>query len=123
MTVSWFTKTPKDKSTVGSQRSTAKPLKLRFCLSCGLSTANCGLVLVYIVIGSFLGDDHVVGMAFLVTRVGDLHEPAVGLQVGDGRRSAVAHAGPQAPHQLENQVGQLPAVWHTGLDALGHQFL
>ena len=48
------------------------------------------------IVGRFLGDDDVVGVAFLDRRAGDLDEAGPGAQLLDGAGAAVAHAGAEA---------------------------
>ena len=75
------------------------------------------------VIGSFLGDDDVVGMAFLDRGRGHLDEPGLGPKLLDGPRAAIAHPGPQAADELEDEVGQRALVRDAALDPFGDELL
>src|SRR5690606_1677328 len=72
------------------------------------------------VVGRFLGDLDVVGMALAVPGLGDPHEAAVGPQALDVGGTAVAHAGPQPADQLVHRLRQRAAVGNAALDAPGH---
>src|SRR5690606_17256573 len=73
------------------------------------------------VVGRFLGDLDVVGMALAVPGLGNPHEAAVGPQALDVGGTAVAHAGPQPADQLVHRLRQRTAVGNAALDALGHE--
>src|SRR6188508_1172762 len=70
------------------------------------------------VIGRFLRDDHVVHVALLEPRAGDAHETAARVQLLDGGRPAIAHAGPDAAHELLDHRGEGSLVRDHPLDAL-----
>jgi len=59
-----------------------------------------------------------VGMALDEAGVANAHELGLFPQLGQGPGPHVAHARPQAAHQLEDIVGQRPLVGHLALDAL-----
>src|SRR5208283_1559846 len=50
-------------------------------------------------------------------------EPRLGAELIDGSGSAVAHAGPQASHELEDEFGQRALVRNAALNAFGNEFL
>src|SRR5699024_6617360 len=73
------------------------------------------------IVGRFLGDVDVVGMALLEARAGDLDKLRLLVEFGDGGAAAVTHTGPDAAHQLEDGVSHGALVRHTALNALGNQ--
>ena len=75
------------------------------------------------IVGSFLGDDDVVRMALVDRGGGYLDKPGLGPEFVDGSGSAVAHAGPQAADELEDEFGEGALVRNTALDALGNELL
>ena len=68
-------------------------------------------------------DLHVVRMAFRQTRGRDAGEARPLVQLLDGSGTGVAHAGPEAAHQLEDHVAQRALVRHHALDAFRDQLL
>src|SRR5215468_12197652 len=75
------------------------------------------------VVGSFLGDDHVVNVALAQPRRRDLDEPSLGVQLGDRGAAEVAHRRAQPADQLVQRLAQRPLVRDAALDALGHELL
>src|SRR5262249_6294661 len=75
------------------------------------------------VVRGFLRDDDVVGMALLDRGGGDLDEAGPGPELFDGTGTTIAHAGPQAADELEDEVGQRPLVGNAPLDPLGDELL
>src|SRR6185295_17774481 len=73
------------------------------------------------VVRRFLGDDDVVDVALLQAGGGDAHEARAGLQLADAPGAAVAHARPQAAHELLDHRRQRPLVGDHALDAFGHE--
>src|SRR5690606_17014429 len=75
------------------------------------------------VVRRFLGDDHVVHVALAHAGRGDPHELRVPLQGGDVGAATVAHAGPQAAHQLVDHRRDAALVGHASLDAFRHELV
>src|SRR5215475_5781827 len=75
------------------------------------------------VVGSFLGDDHVVDVALAQPRRRDLDEPGLGVQLGDRGAAEVAHRRAQPADELVRRLAQRSLVRHAALDALGHELL
>src|SRR5688572_12176993 len=84
------------------------------------TVSNDSVMTSYPVVGRFLGDHHVVGMALAQARRRDADEAPVLLQLGDAARPAVAHRLTQATDELMQHVGERALVRHASLDALGH---
>src|SRR5882724_11052488 len=70
------------------------------------------------VVGCFFGDVHVVHVALAEAGGGDADEARLAPQVGQGAGPEVAHAGPQAAHELLHDEGQRAFVRHPALDSL-----
>src|SRR5580698_110044 len=75
------------------------------------------------VIGRFLGDGHIVHMAFAHTGVGDAHEFGPGAHDLDGAAAGVAHRRAQAAGQLVQDGNETALVGDAALDALRHELL
>ena len=75
------------------------------------------------IVGRFLGDVNIVGMALGQACAGDADEFGVAAHILDGGRSAVAHGGTKAAHQLEYGVGKRSLVRHAAFNAFGYQLL
>src|SRR5512139_1378022 len=75
------------------------------------------------VIRRFLGDLHVVHVAFAHAGAGDAHELRLRAHLLDAARAGVDHRGAQATGELVQDGHQAALVEHAAFDALGHQFL
>ena len=73
------------------------------------------------IVGGFLGDGDIVGVAFDKARAGDADELGLFVQFGDGGAAGVAHAALDAAHQLVDVIRQRAPVGHAALHALRHQ--
>src|SRR5438105_11370294 len=62
------------------------------------------------VVRSFLGDDHVVNVAFAQARRGHAYKPGVLAKLRNRMASAVAHACAQPAYKLVHELGQHPFV-------------
>src|SRR3954451_18679818 len=76
-----------------------------------------------VVVGGLGGHLDVVRVALGEPGGGDPGELAALLQLGDGGRTGVAHAGPAGADQLVGHPGQRAAVGHLALDALGDELV
>src|SRR5439155_19516775 len=74
--------------------------------------------LAYLVVGRFLRDGHVVGVALAEARRADPHEERVRPQLLDVAGAAVAHPGAQAPDHLEHRGGERSLERDPPLDPL-----
>ena len=77
----------------------------------------------YGVVGSFLGDVDIVGMALFETCAGDADKLCFLLQLGDSGSTAVTHTGAQTAHQLVDGLADRSAIGNTTLDAFGNELL
>src|SRR3954463_2701397 len=75
------------------------------------------------VVGGFGGHLDVVRVTLGEPGGGDPGELPALLQLGDGGRAGVAHAGPQAAGELVGGAGQRAAVGHLALDPLGDELV
>src|SRR5690606_19715050 len=75
------------------------------------------------VVGGFFGDLHVVDVRFAHPGGGDFHEFGLGVEILDGGAAAIAHGGPDAAHQLENDGNDAALVGDARLDAFGNQLV
>src|SRR5262245_8522790 len=73
------------------------------------------------IVRRFLRDENVMRVTLLHRRAGDREEPALGPQLFDRPRAAVAHAGLEAAHELIDKRRQMPLVRHSAFDSLGHE--
>ena len=73
------------------------------------------------IVGGFLGDLNIVGMALSEARAGDADKLCLLVKVGDSRAAGVAHASLQAAHKLINSVGQHSLVGYASFDAFGDE--
>ena len=89
----------------------------------GPSPPKGDLRVVHAIVGSFLGDDDVVDMAFAQARGGDFHHLGFFEEFLNGRRAAVAHTGADAAHKLVNGLAGQAAEGHASHDAFGDELL
>src|SRR3972149_7580520 len=69
------------------------------------------------VIGGFLGNNHIVDVAFAKSGRRDAHESRF-VQLFEIGGAGIAHAGAQSPHQLQDDGFERPFVGHASFDAL-----
>lgn len=74
------------------------------------------------IVGGFLGDFHVVWMAFRKSRAGNAYKLAVFLQRRDVAATAVAHARAQSAAQLVDGVGNFAFVCNASFYSFGDEF-
>ena len=85
---------------------------------------TCGAVRlagVVLVVGGFLDEDDVVGVAFVGAGVGDADEAGPGLHGVDVTRADIAHGGAEAADQLVDEAGGGAAIGGLGFDAFGDE--
>jgi hypothetical protein len=58
-----------------------------------------------LVVHGFFGDDDIVRVAFFEATGGDADEAGFGAEFGEGVGTDVAHAGAEAAHELEDDIG------------------
>ena len=75
------------------------------------------------VVGSFLGDLDIMGMAFFQACAGNAHKLSFLVQLLNVGAAGVAHACPQASHHLEHSVRQGSLIRHAAFHAFGHELL
>src|SRR5262245_32504501 len=73
------------------------------------------------VVGGFLRNGDVMGMALLYRGRADEDEARAGAQLLDVACPTVAHAGPQPAHELVDERRQRSLVGHASFDTLRHQ--
>src|SRR5258705_2115610 len=96
-------------------------IRMRSCSperACENSTA-----LLDAVIWRFLGYLHIVDVRFAHAGGADLDELRARAQLLDGRAAGIAHARPDAAHELLDDAERAALVRHPTLDALGNELV
>src|SRR3989344_872733 len=82
-----------------------------------------GCPLISAVVRRFLGDLHIVHVAFADTGGGDLDELGLVVHLFDRGATAVAHGGAHAARHLVDDADHGALVGHTAFDAFGHELV
>src|SRR5262249_5350362 len=75
------------------------------------------------VVGSFLGDHHIVNVAFAQTLRRDATKAGFGSEVLYGGGAGVAHSGAKPSDELIDRRGDGASIGHATLDAFGYELL
>src|SRR6478609_5564857 len=75
-----------------------------------------------LIVGGLLRHDDVMDVALAQAAGGDADEAGAFAEFGEGGGTDVTHAGLEAAHELEDDVGERPFVRDAAFDAFGDEF-
>src|SRR6185312_6607590 len=99
--------------------------RMRRAMSCATwdPKSRMRILSVDVVIRRFLRDLHVVHVGFAHARGGDLDEVGARAHFVHRAAAGVAHACPEAPHELQDDRGRRALVGNPALDPFGHELV